>query len=315
MKKISKILTVLTLIMVVLSLTACSNVQLNARNYLWFKDPSAFKSNFKETLVYDVSFTNVTNANSTPEEIDGYSLDIDESSYVTTLEAKTDKNGNYYVYTTEFNLQAKYITPNATKEFTDSFKTVVHFNENLTPISSKKNYYSEFSDFKYDYEIAYEGNNATATLRESDIAENNSREEVFTFKKYTKGAYVDNDVILLFPRLFNVSNTFVQEFKTIDVLSNKNHDMQYYAYLIDKNVDVKVLSGYTLNGEQVGADGLQCNHVEVIIKDNFSGNPIECYYAQDRDTHRHRLIETFTHFGNVGYLKYSLLSATVENDN
>ncbi len=314
MKKISKILTVLTLIIVVLSLTACSNARLGASNYLWFKNQSAFKSNFKETLNYDVSFVNATNANSDAVKIDGYNLNIDDGSYVTTLEAKTDKNGNYYVYTIEFNLKATYVTPNETKEFIDSFKAVVRFSENLKPVSTVKEYYSEFSDYKYNYEIAYEDKTATAVLKESDIAEKNSRENTFTFNKYTKGAFVDNDMVLLIPRLYNVSNTFVQEFKTIDVLSNKNHDMQYYAYLINQNVDVKLLSGYVLNGEQVGTEGISCNHVEVAIKDTFSGSPIESYYAQDRDTHRHRLIETFTPFGNVGYLKYSLVSATVEND-
>ncbi len=314
MKKFSKILTVLTLIIIVLSLTACSNAKLSTSNYLWFKNPSAFKSNFKETLTYDLSFVNVTNADSTPVKVEGYSLEIDDGSYVTTLEAKTDKDGNYYVYTTEFNLKAKYVTPNDSREFVDSFKTEVRFSETLTPISTKKEYRSEFSDYKYDYELTYDSSEATAVLKESDLSGTNFKDNTFSFKKYTKGAFIDNDLILLIPRLYNVNSSFIQEFKTIDVLSNKNHDMQLYAFLRDQNVDVKVLSGYTLNGEEVAKDGLQCNHLQIVIKDNFSGNPIECYYAQDRDTHRHRLIETFTHFGNVGYIKYSLVSATLEND-
>ncbi len=315
MKKFIKVLTVLSLILTVISLTACSNAQLNTSNYLWFKNPTAFKTNFREVLTYDVSYVNTTNADSTPVKIDGYSLEVDEGSYVTTLEAKTNKDGNYYVYTTEFSLKAKYITPTSTKEFIDTFKSVSTFSENLKPISTSKEYFSEFSDFKYSYELIYEDNKATATLKEYNLSEENSRDNTFTFDKYTKGAFVDNDTILLIPRLFTISGTFVQDFKTIDVLSNKNHKMQYYTYLVDQNVDVKVLSGYTLNGEQVGLEGLQCNHLEVAINDNFSGSPIECYYAQDRDTHRHRLIETFTPFGNVGYLKYSLANAVVENDN
>lgn len=314
MKKFSKILTVLTLIFVVLSLTACSNASLTTSNYLWFSNPSAFKSNFKETLVYDVSFVNTTNADSTPVKVDGYNLEVEEGYYTTTLEAKTDKNGNYYVYTTELKLKATYIKPNSSQAFTDTLKTVSRFTENLTPITTTKEYFSEYDNYKYRYEINYEEKKATATLVESDIEENNFKNNTFTFNNYTKGAFIDNDIILLAPRLYNVTNSFFQEFKTIDVLSNKNYDMQFYAYLLNQDVDVKVLPGYTLNGQEVGAEGLQCNHVQMVIKDNFAGAPLETYYAQDRETHRHRLIETFTHFGNIGYLKYKLVSATVEND-
>lgn len=314
MKNFRKFLVLAILILTVFTLSACSNVSLSANGYLWFKNPSAFKSNFKETLVYDVSLVHTTNSNSTEVKVDGYTLEIQEGTYTTTLEAKSDKNRNYYVYTTEFNLKANYVAPQESLEFTDTFKTVTEFNENLTPIKTTKDYRSEFSNFKYSYVLNYESDKATASLVESDVDGKYPHEQEFTFKKYTKGAFVDNDMILLVPRLYNISNSFSQQFKTIDVLSNKNYDMQYYAYLKDENVDVKVLSGYTLNGSAVGEDGIQCNHVQVIIDDNFSGNPIECYYAQDRDTHRHRLIETYTYFGSIGYLKYTLTSATVEND-
>ncbi len=315
MKRFSKILIVLTLILITLSMTACSNVGLTASKYLWFNNPSAFKSNFKEVLVYDLSFVNTTNANSDPVKVDGCLLDIDEGSYVTTLETKTDKNGNYYIYSTEFNLKAKYVTPSETREFVDTFNTVTRFDENLTPISTIKHYNSEYSNYKYDYEIIYEGDKATATLKESGLNNENLTENTFTFKKYNKGAFIDNDTILLMPRLYDVSNSFIQEFKTIDVLSNKNHNMQFYAYLVDNKVDVKNLDGYTLNGQPVSEDKLACNHIQIVIKADFAGGPLECYYAQDRDTNRHRLVETFTRFGSIGYIKYKLVTATVENDN
>lgn len=321
MKLFKKLLLLLTLGVCVFSMTACSSTNLSTNGYLWFKNTSAFaRHGWTETSTYDVSFVHATPHNSTEVKVDGYSLEITEGKYITTLKTFRD-NGNYYEYTTKLILKFKYIVPNPETEgvyetHEETVNTTTKFKENLTPVKSVKTYSSTFSNYHYEYEINYSGSTATANLTETDLEGNYPNKQNFTFKKYNKKAYIDNDILLLIPRLFNVDDNFSREFRTIDVLSNKNFDMQMYAYLNDGNVDVKNLENYVLNGVDLKtqSETVSCGHVQIVIDDVFSGNPIDCYYAQDRDTHRHRLVETYTRFGTLGYLKFHLAEVKIDDD-
>lgn len=325
MKIFKKLTLLLVLAVCAFSMTACSSTNLSTDGYLWFKDPSAFKPGWTEECVYDVSFVHTTPNNSTELKADGYSLDVQNGTYTTKLTTFTD-NGQYYVYETEFNLTFKYIEPNVKDEdedgnpdyktYVETFTTVTEFKSNLTPVRSEKIYASSFSNYKYNYVLNYDGSTATAVFKESDYEGKAPNNQTFTFKKYNKKAYIDNDIILLIPRLFNIDDDFGREFKTVDVLSNKLFDMQLYAYLDNGNLDVKNLANYTLNGVEPteNSANVSCAHVQITIDDTFSGNPIDCYYAQDRNTHRHRLVETYTRFGTLGYIKFHLASVTVNGD-
>ncbi len=319
MKFLKKLTLFLILAISVFSMTACSaSSNLAINGYLWFKNPSSFTPNWTETSVYDITFTNVTPSKSDAVGTEGYSLNITSGTFTTTLKSFTNtENGNYYVYTTEFNLVGEYVVPNPAEtgydKVEESYQTVTEFKDDLTPIRSEKHYESQFSNYKYDYVLTYAGNTATAKLTESSINGEGKNEQTFTFEKYNKKAYIDNDILLLAHRLFNVNSSFVRQFRTVDVLSNKLHDMQSYAYLVDKELDVKKLPNYTLNGVNLALteETVSCAHVEISIDDKFAGAPLECYYAQDRETHRHRLIETYLPFGSIGYLKLHLASVEV----
>lgn len=321
MKFFKKLTLLLVLLICVFSTTACSgSSSLSLNGYLWFKNPSTFSPNWTETCVYELSFVNQTPKDSTFVGVEGYSLNIQTGVYTTTLKSYSNtEKGNYYVYTTEFTLLGEYVVPNPEdtgyEKLEESFVTVTEFKDDLSPIRSEKHYASSFSNYKYDYVLTYGDNNATATLKESSFSGEGLIEQTFEFSKYNKKAYIDNDILLLTQRLFNVDSSFTRQFKTIDVLSNKLHDMQSYAYLVDKELDVKKLPNYVLNGVDLSLteETVSCAHVEIVISDKFSGSPIECYYAQDRDTHRHRLIETYAPFGSMGYIKFHLASVTVSD--
>ena len=319
MKFLKKLTLLLTLAVSVFALTACSANTLAVNGYLWFNDPSVFNPNFVETSVYDVSFVNQTPSNSTKVEVEGYSLNVKSGVYTTVLKSFRNPQGlgDYYEYTTSFTLVADYVVPNPEngvyEVIEESFATKTIFKSDLTPITSEKSYQSSMSNYKYSYVIEYSGSTATASLRESTLEDKNVNEQTFTFKKYNKKAYIDNDILLLTQRLFNIDGSFTRSFKTVDVLSNKLHKMNSYAYLRDKNLDVKDLENYVLNGVdlKMAEPTVSCAHVQIAIADTFAGAPIECYYAQDRNTHRHRLIETYTTFGSLGYLKFHLSNVTI----
>ena len=89
--------------------------------------------------------------------------------------------------------------------------------------------------------------------------------------------------------------------------------MLYQVSLAEEDkVDVKSLENYQINGGEVPAETIACNHVEIKINDTFKGSSIECYYATDRAVNRYRLIESYTYLNaNLGYLKLKLKSADV----
>ncbi len=312
MKGFLKLLTATALAIFTLALTACNKTTLSTDGYFWFEDATSFPNGFVEKLTYDVSVAHTTPSNSTELKLDGYSIEVTEGVYTTTLKTITGANDRYE-YVTELNLKGSYVTPKETKEFIDTFKTTTEFSKDLSPIKSVKEYSSELSGYAYNYQITYQGSTANCTLTEF-VGSDNKATVSFPFDKYNESAFVDNDLMLLYGRLFNIDASFSQSFKTIDVLSRKTHDMAYRAGISGEKLDVKSLDNYALNGVQPTDAKVNCVRIGISINDTFSGSSIEAYYATDHQTHRHRLIETYTRItGDIGYLKFSLKSASVNN--
>ncbi len=312
MKFIKKLSTLIICLVLILCLTSCASAPLNIDGHYWFKEPVGFKMDFSETLTYEVSVVHKTPSDSTEVKTEGYTINVEKGEYKTIL--KTVKgNVDKYVYKTSYILKGTYVKPNAEPfAFEDTFETETEFTYDLKPIKTYKNYVSQLTDYSYNYTISYGDTKATCKLTER-LGQNSEKTNEFTFDKYNDGAFIDNDAVLLLARGFDVGSDFYKQFKTIDVLSRKNHDMVYQAYLIEENkIDVKNLENYQINNQPKSEDTVSCNHLSVKINDTFSGKPIECYYATDKVTHRHRLIETYTLLtSNLGYLKYKLVKAEV----
>lgn len=309
MKRYLKFLSALVLASFLTLLTACGNTTLSADGFYWFENASSFPTNFVETLTYDVSVSHTTPSDSTEVKIDEYFLNVEEGVYTTTLKTISGTNERYE-YVTEFKLKGSYVTPNETKEFCDTFTTTTEFLKDLTPTKTKKAYASELSSYAYEYEITYDNGNANCTLTEF-IGTDNENTSTFEFTKLNEKAYVDNDLILLYGRLFNYSPSYSQTFYTVDVLSKKVHEMTYRAGISGENLDVKSLDNYTINGVAPEEAKVNCVRVGISINDTFSGSSIEAYYATNHQTDRHRLVETYTRIsGGLGYLKFSLKSAS-----
>ena len=311
MKRFKRFFSLLTLIAVCLSLTACSNTTLSTDGFYWFEDATSFPDSFEEVLTYDVSVAHATPSNSTEIKAEGHTFDITKGEYVTKLQAVRNNNGNYYVYTTSFAFEGVYKTPEEEISFADGFTTETKFTSDLKPISSKKQYNSELYEYSYNYEISYSSDKADVTLVEYPNTDDETT-STFTIEDYTEGAYIDNDAILAFARLYNVSTSLYRSFKTIDVLSRKNQSMTLVSGSSGDQLDVKNLDNYVINGNTPTDAKVNCARVRFYISDTFSGSEIEAYYATDHKTHRHRLVETYTKLsGGLGYVKYSLKSATV----
>ena len=321
MKLLKRLLVLTTLIITTLSLTACNATQLNVGGNYWFKDTTAFSTNYEEVCVYDLSLVHVTPSNSTEVKTEGYTINVEQGYYKTTLLTVAGGNERYR-YLTEFKLKGTYVTPENTLEFVDEFNSLTEFTRDFKPLKSNKTYNSTLTNYSYSYTVNYEGANAQCSLTEYPNVEGKETKTDFTLNNVLDGAYIDNDAILFMGRSFNVTSGFSQQFKSVDVLSKKAHDMAFHATHVDNKVDVKSFDAYTLNGELVSTEKIACNHLRLSIQDTYSGGAIETYYATDHKRDRHRLVETYTVLDlsvgsssfTLGYIKYSLKSVTLEEN-
>lgn len=322
-----KLIALTATIAVLLGLTACSNPTLSFKGAYW-NDPGEtgkFQQNLSETLNYKISYETTTLSNSSEIKKSGVSLTVDESSYYKTV--LTANSGYTYTYTTETFVKGVYSgsglkepvsfedkTTSVTvfKDLTNGFKPVSSVREatrNTLCVPSGKEY--KTISFKYKYEINYGEKDAAVTyLLTSDLnadlvkggksVEDKSR----TYKKYDTGAYIDNDVISLLARAFDLKDGFNQSFKTIDVITGKLTSMSYGVSAKTKNTvsEYKVESG-------ISGTPIDCYRLLTSVSETFSGATIEGYYAKDADVNRHRMIKCYTALNNgLGYICYTLNS-------
>ena len=124
---------------------------------------------------------------------------------------------------------------------------------------------------------------------------------------------------MLIPRTINFNNkeSYSLSFNTIDVLTQKMHEMTFTTATPNSSLDVKTFTftyDNVFNGEKVtyAENSLKVVKVLLSINDTFSGSTIELYYAMDHKTDRFRLIKAYTPLNdNIGYLEYTLKSATL----
>ena len=172
--------------------------------------------------------------------------------------------------------------------------------------------------FKYEYTIDYTESDAKTKLTYTYFSEDIENVTEKTFKNYSNGAYIDNNLLTLLPRAFNLSDGFHQTFKTIDVPSNANRDMVYAVSNTTDTISqykLGVKYDYVLNGSPVSyGDTIDAVRLLTAINDTFSGSSIESYYAIDTATHRHRMIKSYSVINDdIGYMEYTLKSATVND--
>lgn len=166
--------TLTTLLLSATCLTSCmGTAQKVSFSDYWKKDSTSAKTDFTETLEYDVKYE--SNNISTP-----YTLDYTNGKYKTELVASVEADGRkIYTYKTELSITAVYTFNGEIVEFDDKTLTEVKFEQgsSLRPISSRKEIVShspsesissviptEISDCykQYDYtiETVYSGNGA-----------------------------------------------------------------------------------------------------------------------------------------------------------
>ncbi len=337
MKKIKALF--LVLLSSLFCLTGCVEKKINFEGEYWNSNPSTF-SKIVEELVYDVKVVNVTPSNSKELKNEYVTFEITDGTYTTKLEG-FPADTNYYKYVTTLNVKGfyKYYIDEKPIEVNNFLQTEVIFESRANgfkPISSKRTTYNSETGqdngttiffyynggflehkFKYNYTIDYDGDDAITNSVYTYFSDEELVNEFNkTYKDYSDGAYIDNNMLTLLPRAFTLTDGFYQTFKTIDVPSNANREMIFavsdsedtvsqYTFTVDYN--------YILNGAKVDFNSsIVTAKLLTGINDTFAGANIESYYAVDKTTHRHRMIKSYSTLNDdIGYIEYSLKSASV----
>ena len=327
--------------------TGCIGATITYDGEYWFKNPSGF-SVIEETSVYDVKVVNITPTYETEIKNEYLQFQIEDGSYVVTLKSVL-ADVNYYVLETVLKVKGKYVYGEYEIPVDDYLKTYTKFESRaggFTPIYSKRTTYDEStgkqhyntslysysagyveSNLRYEYEVEYKGKNASSKLvygvalkdeETNEFLGEQTIEESFNYNNYDSGAYIDNNLLTFLPRAFNIKDSFYQEFTTIDVPNHEVKKMLYSASQtttdsIYQHVFESLTYDYTVNGaNQTIASGFNTTRLYSAIDDTFTGAPIELYYASDAETHRHRLIKSYTALNdNMGFIEYTIKSVTV----
>ncbi len=311
-----KLLTLFLSVLLVFSLTGCSETSLKVDALYWQNSTQGYDNTFYEELVYDVTCEETSISNSTPVSNEGVKLVINSGTYSVKSKSAPEKGNNVVCVETTLYIDGKYIDVNDNNReipFVDDINSTSYFvANNFKPISTTKSVkansigiengkYAIFY-YEYDYEVIYNGNNASVTFNEikddSDIINANSVQE---YKDVTKNAYIDSEVLLFAPRGYNllVNTNFSVSFSSLDVISQTARGM-YFTTMANNQSNPTIVTVKALNQD------IETVKVIFTLTGQFTGTPIECYYASKTEN-RNRLIACYTKmYGNLGYMKYTL---------
>ena len=323
--------TILLLVTLTFCLTGCGSTAMGFDAPYWHNE-LAFTgyTHFYEKIEYDVKVVTSTPSNSSEVKNEKAKMEITSSSYVTELEMTEDGR---YTYKTSLLVTGNFVVNGEVFPFNNDLTTTTvfeNFSKDFAPVSSTRESKSSSSiymastgyevyDLAYNYTITYSDNKAETTY----VLKNNSgeREEQTTsntYKKYNKNGYIDNNLLTLLPRAYKLDEPFSKKFSSIDVVTQKNTKLMYYAASTDASTaDVKKFNLEYLKDDTTFNGEISCAKVNIMQDDTFSGAAIEAYYALDdlaptlHKEHNHRLIKAYTLINdNLGYLEYTIKSVT-----
>ena len=311
-----KFLTLFLSILLVFSLTGCNKTYIKVESFYW-QTQSGYDNTYYEELVYDVTCVNKTISNSTEVSSDQLELVVNEgSTYTIISKSAVDKGGDVICVETKLSIDGKYIdkaNDNTVLAFVDEISSICYFTAtNFKPIYSSKTVKANSISFQvdkykllpyeYEYEVTYEGENAKVEFNEiKDEYQIIDVDDVKTYKGATKNAYLDNEMMLFAPRGYSLlnENTTSIYFDSLDVISQTTREM-YFTTITNSDGKKTPVTINCLNQE------IETVKVMFYLTGQFTGSPIECYYAT-KTQDRNRLIRCYTTmYGDLGYLQYTL---------
>lgn len=282
-----------------------------------------------ETCVYDITLT--------PAEKAPFTVEYDEGTALTTKLTNHSENGeNYYKFTVEMVVKGKYKFNDTEVPINDNIVSECIFsglNKQFYPLRSSKtvtstsvNYYESslsFTFFSYKQSVEYGDNKATVKIEPySELPEELKTEAlknlvyesktVASENTYDKlgSPFIDNEIMLFFPRAAELTAGFSARYNTLDVLAKTVRKMSVSVSSEKSDSEIKI-SNYSFNGTAVKEKSIVCSNTTIGISDSFSGSSQNLYFAKAdaKNENKRRLVQMETQLPYLaGKMVYTLRS-------
>lgn len=252
-----------------------------------------------------------------------------ESSLVTKLSWDNYKGTPCFKFETTLTIIGSYQTGGESDkkvaEFSDETTSVCYFlKDKLSPVYSEKTVknttpYSTSTGYNfvkthYEYSCAYDSSSAKATVTVNDLGKENENDLYYevengerTYENYNNN-FIENELMLLFPRTCALEEGYYQSFKTLDVLSAKIHDMRIAVSTSAPSLKYIAPKGYNVDGVENTGKEINAHNVNITINSTFSGSELK-FGVASAETENYRLLTFKTDYAyNLGSLNYSLKS-------
>ncbi len=311
--KMKKVLSIIVAIVLLLSLSACSNKTVVTYSEIWGM------TNVNETSTYSVKVSKGEDEDVTAPRLNG------EGAYITNISGDNDSG---YTVTTDFSFVGYYEFSDGTKkDVNDKITTKVLFKNagnSFAPISSERVYNGttiEYDSETDSYSVMPLNFTSTVTYGEKKIEAVNTGSELIasnvTFKT-PKGVYFDNEELIYALRGMVNDTVYDNGYSTsVSVVSALSSEVMTFSVQSQKgsSEEIKV----NLDGEEKTFD---CSRFYLYKTSGETGATINYYFAREdigevnvgegkRDVNRSRLIRMVQ---NIAYSQDSLVYDLVSYD-
>lgn len=284
-----------------------------------------------ETCVYDITLT--------PAEKAPFTVEYDEGTALTTkLTNHTENGNNYYKFTVEMVVKGRYKFSDIEVPIDDSIVSECIFsglNKQFYPLRSSKTVtstsviYNEsslsFTFFSYKQSIEYSDNKATVKIEPHNelpeaLKTSSLKSYVYEYKTtasettYDKlgSPFIDNELMLFFPRAAELTAGFSVRYNTLDALAKTVRKMSISVSSEKSDSEIKI-ANYSNNGTTVKEKTIVCSNATIGISDSFSGSSQTLYFAKAdaKNENKRRLVQMETQLPYLaGKMVYTLHSVT-----
>lgn len=258
-------------------------------------------------------------------------MKLDESSIFTTkLENSTYNGVACYKFSTNLSLKGSYVRGTEETPFNDTQTSECYFlgtNSKFAPLFSTKSVSTTtpfsresgyvFATIEYKYDVTYNMEKGEATAKvvcgENTTKGYEVEEYERTFEKINATAFIDNQMLLFFPRACKFESGFYQTFNTLDVLAQTVHRMRISVNSTAPTSEIS-LADFSVNGRPLATSEklrkFNTYNVLIQINSNFSGAALEFNYdATDTSDNLNTLVKYAQELPlNLGKLTYTIKS-------
>jgi uncharacterized protein YceK len=295
--------------------SSCSSSVASPDGSYWLKTPTTMTvSHLEERATYSVTVTKFKDGEITPEISGTY------TTYLTTCTLPDDTN-IYYCLETSLNLSGTYTYEDTTYPVNDSVNSVVVFmgaDKKLKPVKSIKSMVSTspilddsgdiaFDTFDFSYQVDYSGKHAKVTYTDNTEDKNAEFPASKTFKNYYSSTFCENELLTMYPRMFDRSSSFDLSLKTLNAANQKMETIKVSTASYENEIEAT---------ENIwGKPNFKIDCLQFYKSGTYKGIAINAYYANEEEAlAKQVLVKMETGIANVGTMTYTLTSFSTDQN-